>query len=57
MPQNIKKSNLRLHVAEYSKQIKKTGELIVQDQSQLIDLDLDRARHQTLNLYTSRIPQ
>ena len=52
---NIKKSNHRLHLAEYREKIQEDDEMMVNDTSELIDLDY--AFHRTLNIYSSRIPQ
>ena len=52
---NIKKSNHRMHLAEYREKIQEDDEMMVNDTSELIDLDY--AFHRTLNIYSSRIPQ
>ena len=52
---NLKKSNQRLHLAEYRQQIADAGEMMVADASDLIDLDFafDRA----INIYSARQSQ
>ena len=52
---NIKKSNHRLHLAEYHETIADAGELMVDTAADLIDLGyaFDRA----LNIYSARQPQ
>ena len=52
---NIKKSNHRLHLAEYREKIQQEAELMVNDSSDLIDLDY--AFHHTLNIYSARTKQ
>ena len=52
---NIKKSNHRMHLAEYREKIREDGELMVNDKSDLIDLDY--TAHQTLNIYSAWQPQ
>ena len=46
---NIKKSNQRIHLAEYRETIKKNGELLVDDISDL--MDLNKAAQRTLEIY------
>ena len=43
------KSNQRLHLAEYRDKIARDGELMVDDASELIDLDY--AAHETLTIH------
>ena len=50
MEHNIRKSNQRLHLAEYRQQIANAGELMVHDLSDLINLSY--ARHEAENLLT-----
>ena len=52
---NIKKSNHRLHLAEYREKIEQDGDLMVYHTSDLIDLNY--TAHQTLNIYSARQPQ
>ena len=52
---NIKKSNHRLHLDDYREKIQQDDEMMVNDTSELIDLDY--AFHRTLNIYSSRILQ
>ena len=52
---NIKKSNHRMHLAEYRERIRQDDEMMVNDTSELINLDY--AFHRTLNIYSSRIKQ
>ena len=52
---NIKKSNHRLHLAEYRKAIQQAGELMVNDLSELIQLDY--AAQRALDIYASRKTQ
>ena len=52
---NIKKSNHRMHLAEYREKIQEDDEMMVNDTSELINLDF--AFHRALNIYSSRIPQ
>ena len=52
---NIKKSNHRLHLAEYRKAIQQAGELMVNDLSELIELDY--AAQRALDIYASRKAQ
>lgn len=49
---NIMKSNHRLHLAEYREKIVEDGEMMVDDPSELIDLDF--AFQRTLDIYSSR---
>ena len=48
---NIKKSNHRLHLAEYREKIQEDDEMMVNDTSELINLDY--AFDRTLNIYSS----
>ena len=52
---NIRKSNRRLHLAEYREEIRKIGELMVPDIADLTDLDY--AAQRTLDIYSARQPQ
>ena len=52
---NRRKSNQRLHLAEYREQIVADGELMVDDVSQL--MNLAEAAQRTLDIYSSRQPQ
>ena len=52
---NIKKSNHRLHLDDYREKIQQDDEMMVNDTSELINLDY--AFHRTLNIYSSRILQ
>ena len=52
---NIKKSNQRLHLAEYREQIAHAGELMVDSMGDLIDLD--EAVHQATLILAGRMPQ